>query len=162
MIVPVKYQYRPRWQISNNHNKYSENLFFYTGMEFVIHYFKKRIHAEIRRVKMHKKIRPEKRQLQNYYSAEFKLAHPKILYQFKLRRSESEPMFAVVKEGSKALDNINEGDIINMRYYPSDRSIPPETLDTRIKYITRDETTGFKNHYVIGLCIHGENEKIVA
>ena len=52
--------------------------------------------------------------LDKYYSAEFQLDNTKIMYQFKLRQSLSEPMFAVVKEGSKALENIKEGDVIDM------------------------------------------------
>jgi hypothetical protein len=97
-----------------------------------------------------------------YYSAEFKLNQPKILYQFKIRTSSSEPMFAVVKEGSRALDNINEGDIITMRYYCLDKSIPSEAKDTKIKYITKNSSIGFKDHYVIGLDIHPEKDLIVA
>lgn len=97
-----------------------------------------------------------------YYSAEFKLDQPKILYQFKIRKSSSEPMFAVVKEGSKALDNIKEGDIINMRYYYLDKSMPAELRDTKIKYITKDSSIGFKDHYVVALDIHLEQDLIVA
>ena len=102
-----------------------------------------------------------------YYSAEFKLSEPKILYQFKVRKSISEPMFAVVQEGSKALDCIKEGDIINMRYNYLDKSLPSESMDTKIKYITKDSTIGFKNHYVIGLDvlgldIHSGNSMIMA
>ena len=101
-------------------------------------------------------------EIKDYYSAEFKLDQPKILYQFKIRKSISEPMFAVIKEGSKALDNIKEGDIINMRYHYQDQSIPVESKDTKIKYITKDSTIGFKDHYVIGLDIHPEKNLIVA
>ena len=89
--------------------------------------------------------------INDYYSAEFKLHEPRILYQFKIRKSVEEPVYVVVKEGSKALDNIKEGDVISMRYYSLDRSIPSRSRDTRIKYITKDSSTGFKDHYVIGL-----------
>ncbi|MCD4722242.1 MAG: hypothetical protein K8S13_20640 [Desulfobacula sp.] len=101
-------------------------------------------------------------ELREYYSAEFKLNHPKILYQFRIRKSISEPIFAVIKEGSEALDNIKEGDIISIRYHCLDKSIPAESKDTRIKYITKDSTIGFKDHYVIGLDIHPEKGLIVA
>ncbi|NOX32587.1 MAG: hypothetical protein GXP56_02450 [Deltaproteobacteria bacterium] len=99
--------------------------------------------------------------LRDYYSAEFKLNQPRILYRFRIRKSITEPMFAVVKEGSKALENIKEGDIINMRYYCLDKSIPAESKDTKIKYITKDNSTGFKDHYVIGLSLNcGEDFKV--
>ncbi len=97
-----------------------------------------------------------------YYSAEFKLHHPRILYQFKIRKSHTEPMFAVVQEGSKALENLKEGDVINMRYYCLDKTIPAQSLDTKIKYITKDSSTGFKDHYVIGLDIGEQKELSVA
>ncbi|MCP3873527.1 MAG: hypothetical protein GY699_10290 [Desulfobacteraceae bacterium] len=97
--------------------------------------------------------------LREYYSAEFKLDHPKISYQFRIRKSNSEPMFAVVKEGSKALENIKEGDIINMRYHFNDNSIPAESKETKIKYIAKDSSVGFKGHLVIGLDIGLEQEE---
>jgi len=96
-----------------------------------------------------------------YHSAEFRLNQPEVLYQFRIRKNISEPMFAVFKEGSKALENLKEGDIISMRYYYLDKSIPAELRDTRIKYITKDHSAGFKDHYVIGLDIHpGKNLKV--
>ncbi len=97
-----------------------------------------------------------------YHSAEFKLRHPRILYQFKIRKSNSEPVFAVVQEGSKALENIKEGDVINMRYYHLDKSIPADLINTKIKYITKDSSVGFKNHYVVGLDLQIKEELIVA
>ncbi len=101
-------------------------------------------------------------QITKYYSAEFKLSRPKILYQFKIRNSHTEPMYAVVKEGSKALESIKEGDVISMRYYSLDKSVPAESIDTRIKYVKKDIPTGFKDHYVIGLDIGEEKELSVA
>ncbi len=101
-------------------------------------------------------------QFSQYYSAEFQLDHSKILYQFKIRKSASEPMFAVVKEGSRALKNIKEGDIVTMRYYSLDKSVPSCSKETRIKYICKDSTIGFKNHYVIGLDVHTEKQRVVA
>lgn len=100
--------------------------------------------------------------IREYYSAEFKLNQTRIFYQFKIRKSAAEPMFAVVKEGSKALDNIKAGDVINMRYYCLDKTIPVESFDTKIKHITKDGLNGFKNHYIIGLDIESKEDRIVA
>ncbi len=101
-------------------------------------------------------------QFAEYYSAEFQLNHSKILYQFKIRKSVTEPMFAVVKEGSTALENIKEGDIISMRYYSLDKSVPVESKDTRIKYICKDSSVGFKDHFVVALDIQTQKERVVA
>lgn len=98
----------------------------------------------------------------DYHSAEFKLRHQKILYQFKIRKSNSEPMFAVVQEGSKALENIKEGDIVNMRYFHLDKTRPADNIETKIKYITKDSSLGFKNHYVVGLGLQIEDQRVVA
>ncbi len=99
---------------------------------------------------------------QEYYSAEFQLNNSKIMFQFKLRKSLNEPMFAVVKEGSTALENINEGDVVNMHYHYLDKTMPVELHQTRIKYISKDSTIGFKDHYVIALSLNTCEERNVA
>lgn len=71
-------------------------------------------------------------------------------------------MFAAIKEGSMALENIKEGDIINMWYYHFDQSMPAESKDTKIKYVVKDASVEFKDHYIIGLDIFAENDRIVA
>jgi hypothetical protein len=99
---------------------------------------------------------------QEYYSAEFQLNNSKIMFQFKLRKSLNEPMFAVVKEGSTALENINEGDVVDMHYHHLDKTMPVELRQTRIKYISKDSTIGFKDHYVVGLSLNAREERSVA
>ena len=99
---------------------------------------------------------------QEYYSAEFQLNNSKIMFQFKLRKNLNEPMFAVVKEGSSALENINEGDVVDMRYHYLDKTMPAELRQTRIKYISKDNSMGFKDHYVIGLSLQACEERSVA
>jgi len=97
-----------------------------------------------------------------YYSAEFQLNHSKIMYQFKIRKSSDEPMFAIVKEGSRALENISEGDVVDMLYHYQDNALPSESKLTRIKYIVKDGRMGFKDHYVIGLSLNVDKERSVA
>jgi hypothetical protein len=100
--------------------------------------------------------------LEDFYSAEFQLNPSNIMYQFKLRKSRTEPMFAIVKEGSKALENLKEGDVIDMWYRCTDKSIPAQPRQTRIKYICKDSTIGFKNHFVVGLAWSEEQDHIMA
>ncbi|MFH2057408.1 MAG: hypothetical protein ABIJ59_00715 [Pseudomonadota bacterium] len=106
--------------------------------------------------------RPDENESEDYYSAEFQLNQTKIMYQFKLRKSQTESMYVVVKEGSMALENIKEGDILDMRYYSTDKSRPAELKQTRIKYISKDSSVGFKDHYVIALSFFTSQERIVA
>lgn len=108
------------------------------------------------------RLRLKKDQFADYYSAEFQLNNSKLIYQFKIRKSSTEPMFAVVKEGSRALENIKEGDIIPMRYFSLDKSVPSRSRDTRIKYICKDSSVGFRDHYVIGLDVQPEADRVVA
>lgn len=97
-----------------------------------------------------------------YYSAEFQLNRSKLMYQFKLRTSQTEPLFAIVKKDSKALENLKEGDVINMLYHHSDSNVPVELKPTRIKFIAKDSSIGFKDHYVVGLSLQADEERIVA
>lgn len=101
-------------------------------------------------------------QFDKYYSAEFRLNQTEMLYHFKIRKSHTEPMFAVVKEGSMALKHIHEGDIINIRFYSLDKSVPARSKETRIKYICKDSTVGFKDHYVVALDVHIEKDRILS
>lgn len=107
-------------------------------------------------------IRLNNDQFSDYYSAEFQLNNSKLVYQFKIRKSNTEPMFAVVKEGSRALEHIKEGDIIPMRYFSLDKSVPSRSWHTRIKYICKDSSVGFKDHYVVGLDIQTQSDRVVA
>lgn len=91
------------------------------------------------------------RTTQKYSSAEFQLGNPGIFYQFKLRGHVSEPMFGIVKKGSKALSCIKTGDIIPMTYHFQDKTIPMEKKATRIKYIIDGNPMGYKDHFMIAL-----------
>lgn len=86
-----------------------------------------------------------------YFSAEFQLKNPGVFYQFKVRQSDCEPCFALVKKGSKALEHIKPGDSLVMTYHYLDKTIPAEKRITRIKYVADGNNKGFKGHYLIAL-----------
>jgi hypothetical protein len=86
-----------------------------------------------------------------YSSAAFKMGNPGIFYQFKLWKTPSEPMFGLVKKGSRALASINAGDIITMTYYFQDKTMPTERRVTRVKSISDGNDLGYKDHFVIAL-----------
>lgn len=94
-----------------------------------------------------------------YYSAEFQLEDPGIFYQMKLRKTDSEPMCALVQKGSRALASIKPGNAIPMIYHFQDKTIPAERKTTRIKYISDGNTIGFKNHFLVALDITPETDK---
>ena len=90
---------------------------------------------------------------EQYFSAEFQLENPRVFFQFKLRTTESDPLFVVVKEGSQALDCLRQGDVIPMTYHYQDRDIPAERKMTKIKSIRDGGTMGFRGHLIISLDI---------
>lgn len=88
-----------------------------------------------------------------YFSAEFQLDNPGIFYQFKLRKNESEPFFALVTKDSRALESLKSGDLVPMIFHYQDKTIPAVHKPTRIKYILDGTPIGFKDHFMIGLDI---------
>ena len=105
-------------------------------------------------ISSHKRYGPGKQhRCCDYYSVEFSLNGPKLIYQSKLWSSSPESMFALVKEDSDILNWIQAGDVLDMKYYSDDQACPIKTFNTKIQYITRDENGRFKGHYLIGLTI---------
>ena len=91
-----------------------------------------------------------------YISAEFQLDDPGIFFQFKLRTTGAEPMFALVNKESKAMASLHPGDLVPMIYHYQDRTIPAERRVTRIKYIQDGAQIGYKDHYIVALEINND------
>jgi hypothetical protein len=86
-----------------------------------------------------------------FYSVEFAIDEPHPLYQFKLWRSESGPMFVVVKENSAVLPKLKAGSILNMTYYCTDAQCPKKQIETRIEHITSAREGRFQGHCTVDL-----------
>ena len=93
------------------------------------------------------------RQEANFYSVELLIQELKMLYQFKIWNSSSEPMFILVKEDSALLDQLKVGTVFKSKYYSTDSVCPTVDLETQIKQIARDEQGRFKGYYLIELAI---------
>lgn len=91
--------------------------------------------------------------MEQFYSVEFSMNYPKLLYQFKLWNSASRSMFIIVKEGSEVLMRLKQGSVFKTRYYSTDALNPLVDLETQIKDIIKDEDGRFKGHYLVGLDI---------
>lgn len=89
-----------------------------------------------------------------YTSAAFTLESPSIPFQFKLRRSKTEPLFALVHKNSRALACLKTGTLLPMTFYYPDITIPPEKRETRIKYIRDVNVPGFDEHVIVALDIN--------
>jgi hypothetical protein len=86
-----------------------------------------------------------------FYSVEFAIDEPHPLYQFKIWRSESSPMFVVVKENSAVLPKLKAGSVLNMTYYSSDAHCPKKQMETRIGHISNERKGRFEGHCTIDL-----------
>ncbi|MBR9986904.1 MAG: hypothetical protein KFF68_13435 [Desulfosarcina sp.] len=86
-----------------------------------------------------------------FYSVEFAVDEPHPIYQFKIWRSESSPMFVVVKENSAVLPKLKAGSVLNMTYYSSDAQCPKKQIETRIGHISSERKGRFQGHCTIDL-----------
>jgi len=100
--------------------------------------------------------------LDRFYSVEFSIKCPKLLYQFKIWNSSSKSMFIIVKEGSDLLMQLKKGDIFKTKYYSTDVLCPRVDLNTQIKDIIKGEDGRFKGHYLVGLDVLSSENKETA
>ena len=102
---------------------------------------------------------PDKRSEQRrppdkYYSVQFSLKNLASIYQFKIWDVSSNGLcILVVNEDSNVLNYMEVGDVIDMKYYVSDKLGTTEDLRTEIRHITKHEEGRFKGHYCVGLLI---------
>ena len=89
--------------------------------------------------------------IDRYYSVEFSKKGLDAIYHFKIWNISTKGMCIVVKEDSALIGHLTVGDILNMKYYPSDESGPVEHKETEITHITKNAQGRFKGHYLVGL-----------
>jgi len=88
-----------------------------------------------------------------YCSVEISASEEEPNYLFKIRDISSSGLCIIVKEGSEALNHLKVGDIIDMKYYQSKRTLKPELIKTEIKHITKDDLGQYKGNYLVGLSV---------
>ncbi len=79
-------------------------------------------------------------------------------YHFKLWDIASTSMCILVKENSKIVSQLKEGDTFDMKYYTSDPLFPAEYRRTAIQNINKDSNGRFKGHYLVHLEILDTHE----
>jgi outer membrane receptor for Fe3+-dicitrate len=92
-------------------------------------------------------------EVDQYYSVELSIPDAGLIYQFRIWNLSSRGICIVVKKDSDLLEHLKVGNILNMKYYPTDSSCPTEYLKTQIKHITKDKQGRFRNHVLVGLFI---------
>ena len=93
--------------------------------------------------------------LEGYFSVEFSV-NPKLpVYQFKLRDISPSGIGFIVNERSTVLAHLAVGDVLEMKYNPSESSDSATSLSTEIRHITSVAQGRFKGHCLVGLRILG-------
>ena len=92
-------------------------------------------------------------ELEKYHSVEFQITDLDALYQFKIWNMSTKGMCLLVRNDSDVLKYIEVGNILDMKFYTTDFSLPPENLKIQIKHITKDDEGRFKGHYLVGLLV---------
>jgi len=103
---------------------------------------------------------PEKRSeprkiLDQYYSVEFSISSTLPVHQFKVRDVSPSGIGILLNESSAVLNHLEVGNVLEMKYNPSNSSDLPEYLKTEIRHITKIEQGQFKGHYLVGMLILG-------
>ena len=94
-----------------------------------------------------------RRLVDRYHNVEILIDGMAPAYVFKLRDISSTGMGVLVKEGSDLLNHIKIGEVLDVKYNPSQRSDSSEYFKTKIRHITIDAADSFRGHATIGLSI---------
>ena len=89
--------------------------------------------------------------IDRYYSVEFSKKGLDAIYHFRIWNISTKGICIVVKEDSALMGHLKVGDILDMKYYPSDESGPVEHKKTEITHITKNAHGRFKGHFLVGL-----------
>ena len=86
-----------------------------------------------------------------YHSVQFAKKGFDMIYQFRVRNMPAKGMCILVREDSKLIGHLNEGDILDVTYYAEEEANPFEISKTKITNIAKDERGRFEGHYLVGL-----------
>jgi hypothetical protein len=89
--------------------------------------------------------------LDNYYSVQFSLDDMGPIYLFKLRNISLSGPCILVKEDSSVFEQLEVGDILDMKFNPMELSVPNKLLKTKI--ISKHSHDIFTGHSLVGLSI---------
>lgn len=93
-----------------------------------------------------------------FYSVEFALEQPNMLYQFKIWNSETDSMFMVVREDSAIINSLHTGHVCDMKFYSDDKDRPTARYRARIDRMTMDREGRFRDHWRVALeIVDGES-----
>ena len=92
--------------------------------------------------------------IDKYYTVEFFGKDRECAYRFKIRDASSQGMCILVEKGSPLLKEIQVGDVIKIRYYPSSEPDPPKRpAEVRIAHISGRKGGDCEDKIRVGLCV---------
>ncbi len=86
-------------------------------------------------------------------SVEFSISTQDPIFQFRVRDVSPSGVGILIKDGSKALNYLKVGQVIDMKYNPEDSHGSPEPMKTEIRHITFLEEGRYRGQYLVGLLI---------
>jgi len=89
----------------------------------------------------------------DYYSVEFAVSRELPVHQFRVRDMSPWGLGILVNENSAVLKRLKVGDVVEMKYNPTDGLDSAEYLRTEIRHMTRLEEGRFRGHYLVGIQI---------
>jgi hypothetical protein len=89
--------------------------------------------------------------LDEFYSVQFSLNGKGSSYIFKLRNISLNGPCILVKKDSSVLKQLKVGDVLNMKYNPSEFSGPSKSLKTQIT--SKNSNNRFADHFLVELSI---------
>ena len=95
--------------------------------------------------------RKEERSSAALSSVEFCVNTFALAYQFKILETSTSGMSILIKEDSAIMKHLEEGMILEMKYYPENETDMPRILKTKIIHITKSDSTRLKGHYQVGI-----------
>ena len=91
---------------------------------------------------------------ENFYSVEIRVDKAEFMYQFKIWKTSTAPIFVLVKQESDIINWLHPGDVFPMTYYSNNTGRPKQhRLPTQILNINRQDDGRFRGHYVVTLGI---------
>jgi len=89
--------------------------------------------------------------LDQYSSVEFSISKHDPVFQFRVRDISPSGMGILIKSGSKVLEYLKVGQVLDMKYNPEDSNSSSDEMKTEIRHITYLEDGRYRGQYLVGL-----------
>lgn len=95
--------------------------------------------------------------LDEFCSVEFSVSSQYPVFQFRVRDISPSGLGILVNEGSKALQHLEKGQLLEMKYNPANPERECRLMETEIRHITHLNDGRYKGQYLVGLKIRQAN-----